>query len=272
MRTGGADLACARFGHGEPLLCAHALAFSKEVFVAAAGVLGSSFDCVAVDLRGHGETHAAGGDDAIAVDAMSEDLRAVLDQVGWDSAIAGGTSLGAAVTLVLARRHPHRVRALIQDLPGFGPRSTRDPERADEVAEAFDRADLDEAARRAARSLPPARARALAAALREQWRPFPPADLGPKLASAFRATSRWTIFSRWPDDLAAISTPTHVLGLAGDATHPLAIAEVMAATLPRARLWPRVPSLLPDAVARQWVRVAQAPVDPSDPDTTSGGE
>ena len=124
---------------------------------------------------------------------MAGDLLAVLDHVGWETALCGGTSLGAATMLVLARRHPQRARGLIQDLPGFGPASARGAESADRVAVALADTDLQAAARLAGSALPASRARAVASVLLDQWKPFPAADLGPKLARAFRASARWRI-------------------------------------------------------------------------------
>jgi pimeloyl-ACP methyl ester carboxylesterase len=80
------------------------------------------------------------------------------------------------------------------------------------------------------------------------------------LAAIFRASATWTVAERWPDDLATLSVPTHVLGLEGDSSHPIAVAREMARILPRARLWARVPSLDAQAMARQWARVADSPI------------
>lgn len=240
------------------MLCAHALGFSKETFVEAADVLGARFTCVALDQRGHGETTVEDGGESFAAEAMADDIVAVLDHLEWPAAVLGGTSLGAATTLLAALRHPTRVRLLIQDLPGFAPASSRDVAGADQVAEALDRGDLVEAARRATSALPGSRSRPLASLLIDHWKRFGIVDLGPKLGRAFRSSARWRIVDRWPEDLAALAIPVHVLGLEGDPMHPIAIAKTMAETLPRARLWPRVPSLDPRAVARQWVQVALA--------------
>lgn len=261
VRRGPADLACLRFGSGPPLLCLHALAFSKEYFGMAAEVLGPRFDCVAFDQRGHGETRVEGALDATAPRDLAGDIEAVLDHVGWPRATLAGTSLGAAAALLFAHHRPDRVAMLLQDLPAFGPSSTRDPLKTDAMVSALDRSDLGLAAREAGRGLPSGRARALADALLAQWRPFPPEELGPKLAAVFRVTARWRIFDRWPDELGEVSMPTHILALAGDLVHPLSVAEEMARAMPRGRLWPRVPSLDAAVVTRQWAEVLSAPWD-----------
>jgi 3-oxoadipate enol-lactonase/4-carboxymuconolactone decarboxylase len=256
---GPVTLACARFGAGPPLVCVHALGFSKEYFVAAAEVLGRHFDCIAYDQRGHGETVAPLAAAAFTPAAFAADLGAVLDALGLAAASVGGISLGAATTLVFALGAPGRVRQLVQDLPAFGPGPARSRLHGDGVAVALAAGDLAAAAQAATAGLGQAPARALAALLAAQWAQVPAAELGPKLAFAFRATAGWQIGADPAAPLGRLEVPTEVLGLAGDPLHPLAVAESLVAALPRARLWRRVPSLQPTAVARQWVDVLTPP-------------
>lgn len=246
VASGGADLAVARFGSGPPLLWAHPVVFSKAYVPAA---LGERFDVAALDQRGHGDTD--GG--PIEAGAMAEDLGAVLDRLGWARASIGGTSLGAATSLLFALRHPERVERLILDLPGFGPGSFRNPAKTERMAEAFERADFDEAARRITEGLSAPRAAAWTSALREDWRHYEPARLGPKLAAALRATAAWRLVERWPGDLAALRAPTTILAVRGDPVHPWDVAETMVRTIPGARLASRVPSLDPAKIAAQWI-------------------
>lgn len=65
---------------------------------------------VAPDLRGRGRSHPDG---AAGLDAHADDLAAVLDHLGIDQAVVVGHSMGAFVGLVLADRHPDRVRRLL---------------------------------------------------------------------------------------------------------------------------------------------------------------
>lgn len=249
VRSGEALLAGLRFGGGPPLLLTHPLVFSKAFTTAGADVLGARFDVAAIDQRGHGESE--GG--AIEAAAMADDLGAVLDHLGWARAAIGGTSLGAATSLLFALRHPERVERLLLDLPGFGPGSFRDPAQAERMAEAFERSDFDAAARRITEGLSPPRAAAWTSALREDWRHYDPARLGPKLAAAVRGTLHWRLVERWPADLAALRVPTTILAVKGDPVHPWEVAETMSRTLPAARLLPRVSSLDPLKIAAQWV-------------------
>lgn len=255
VRAGGAELAGLRAGSGPPLLLAHPIVFSKAFW--ALEVFAERFDVAAFDQRGHGDSTGP-----VSLDAMADDVGAVLDHLGWTRAAIGGTSLGAATTLRFALRHPDRVAALVQDLPGFGPGSRRNPQRTAGMAEAFDRGDLAEAARRITEGLSPPRAKAWTDALQADWSHYEPASIGPKIASALRGTVDWRIVDRWPEDLARLAMPVRILAVQGDPTHPYEVAQAMAGAIPGAVLLGRVPSLSPAAIARQWVEVVGGALGP----------
>lgn len=247
--SSGADLACARFGEGPPLLLAHPLMFSKHYFTAAADVLGAKFSCVVYDQRGHGDTTA----ETISPAAMADDVGAVLDFMKWDKAAIGGTSLGAASTLLFALRSPARVSFLIQDLPGFGPASFRDPNKTSRISASFEDADLEDAAKQITLGMSEPRAQAWTEALRADWKNYDPAKLSSKLAWVLRNTSSWRIVGRWPDELQKLTMPVRILAIQGDPVHPWDCAQTMARTIKGARLSTRVPSLSADAIANQWI-------------------
>ena len=183
--SSGADLSCLRFGEGPPLLLAHPLVFSKSYYAAAAEVLGAKYSCVAYDQRGHGDTTAS----TISPAAMADDVGAVLDAMKWDKATMGGTSLGAASTLLFALRSPSRVAFLIQDLPGFGPASFRDPSLTSRIAASFEDADLEDAARQITSGMSEPRAKAWTEALFADWKNYDGKALANKLAWILRNTS-----------------------------------------------------------------------------------
>ena len=247
--SSGADLACVRFGAGPSLLLAHPLVFSKAYFAAAAEVLGARYSCVAFDQRGHGDTVAS----TISPAAMADDVGAVLDAMKWDKAAIGGTSLGAASTLLFALRSPARVSFLIQDLPGFGPGSFRDPSKTSRIAASFEDADLEDAARQITAGMSEPRAKAWMEALFADWRQYDAAKLANKLAWVLRNTSSWRIVGRWPDELQKLTMPVRVFAVQGDPVHPWDVAQTMARTIKGARLSPRVLSLSADAIANQWM-------------------
>ncbi len=247
--SSGADLACLRFGEGPPLLLAHPLVFSKAYYAAAAAVFGTKYTCVAFDQRGHGDTTAS----TISPAAMADDVGAVLDAMKWDKAAMGGTSLGAASTLLFALRSPARVSFLIQDLPGFGPASFRDPSKTSRIAASFEDADLEDAARQITSGMAEPRAKAWTEALFTDWKNYDPKALSNKLAWVLRNTSSWRIVGRWPDELQKLTMPVRIFAVQGDPVHPWDTAQTMARTIKGARLSPRVQSLSADAIATQWL-------------------
>lgn len=67
---------------------------------------------VAVDLRGHGESDPAEDGD-YTIPALARDVEAVADQLGLRRFILAGHSLGSAVAIEYASRHPERVAGLL---------------------------------------------------------------------------------------------------------------------------------------------------------------
>ncbi len=247
--SSGTDLSCIKFGDGPPLVLAHPLVFSKAYFAAATEVFGAKFSCVAYDQRGHGDTNAS----TVTPAGMADDIAAIMDAMKWDKAAIGGTSLGAASALMFALRSPARVAFLIQDLPGFGPASFRDPTRTSRIAASFEDADLEDAAKQITLGMSEPRAKAWTEALFNDWKNYDGKSLSNKLAWVLRNTSSWRIVGRWPDELQKLTMPVRIFGIQGDPVHPWDTAQTMARTIKGARLSPRVLSLSADAIAAQWV-------------------
>jgi len=244
-----ADLACLKFGAGPPLLLAHPILFSKAFYAAAADVWGAHFTCVAYDQRCHGETTSS----MLTPADLAADVGAILDHMKWDKATMGGTSFGAASTLLFALSSPGRVTTLIQDLPGFGPASFRDPFQSSRIAAALEDGDLDDAAKQITMGMSEPRAKAWSEALFADWKNYEGATIAPKMAGALRASSSWRIVGRWPDELQKLTMPVRIFGVQGDTVHPWDTAQTMARTIKGARLSQRVQSLSPAAIANQWV-------------------
>ncbi|HZE96671.1 MAG TPA: alpha/beta hydrolase [Planctomycetota bacterium] len=249
VQSKGADLACVKFGEGPPLLLAHPILFSKAFYASAADVFGARFSCVAFDQRCHGDTTSS----LFTPAALAEDIGAILDAMKWDKAAIGGTSFGAATTLLYALSNPARVSCLIQDLPGFGPASFRDPFQTSRISAALEDADLEDAANQITAGMSEPRAKAWKDALFADWKNFDGAKLGPKMAGAMRSSSSWRIVGRWPDELQKLTIPVRIFAVQGDPIHPWDVAQTMARTIKGARLSTRVQSLAAAAIAQQWI-------------------
>src|SRR5207249_831651 len=84
----------------------------------------SGFRLIGMDFRGHGKTSPLGEVEKIAFDCFADDLIALMDHLGIQSGIIGGTSMGGGVALNCALRYPNRVLGLVLQRPAWldGPR------------------------------------------------------------------------------------------------------------------------------------------------------
>jgi pimeloyl-ACP methyl ester carboxylesterase len=72
---------------------------------------------ICVDLLGHGESDAPNDFSLYSMTAFGEQVVALLDHLGIERAVIGGTSLGANVSLEVAVARPDRVRGLFIEMP-----------------------------------------------------------------------------------------------------------------------------------------------------------
>ena len=72
---------------------------------------------VTLDLLGHGRSDRPADPLVYSMTAFAEQVVALLDHLGADQAVIGGTSLGANVSLEVADIAPERVRGLIVEMP-----------------------------------------------------------------------------------------------------------------------------------------------------------
>jgi pimeloyl-ACP methyl ester carboxylesterase len=72
---------------------------------------------VALDLLGHGRSDRPEDPTAYSITAFAHQVRTLLDHLGAEQAVVGGTSLGANVSLELASTSPDRVAGLLLEMP-----------------------------------------------------------------------------------------------------------------------------------------------------------
>lgn len=99
-----------------PLVLVHGLTASSRMFERLASRLGDRW-VVLVDLRGHGTSSEPTDPAAYTWDELVGDVLAVLERIDVESAVVGGTSLGADVALAFADAHPGRTAGLIVEMP-----------------------------------------------------------------------------------------------------------------------------------------------------------
>lgn len=83
----------------------------------ARAIAGAGYHVVTVDLLGHGRSDRPTDPMLYSMTAFGEQVIALLDHLGADQAVVGGTSLGANVSLEVADLAPERVAGLLVEMP-----------------------------------------------------------------------------------------------------------------------------------------------------------
>jgi pimeloyl-ACP methyl ester carboxylesterase len=98
-------------GEGDPLVVLHGAYMSIPAMGGIIPRLAETHQVYAVEMQGHGRTNDIGR--PITYPALADDVAAFMDAVGLDRADVFGYSMGAAVGLQLAIRHPEKVDQLV---------------------------------------------------------------------------------------------------------------------------------------------------------------
>ncbi|HEX4018582.1 MAG TPA: alpha/beta fold hydrolase [Frankiaceae bacterium] len=99
-------LAYSRTGTGEPLVLLHGVGMSRQAWDPVLPALAASFDVIAVDLPGFGESSAMALPPELAPAAIAAAVGELLDELGVTSPHLAGNSLGGWTALELAARRP----------------------------------------------------------------------------------------------------------------------------------------------------------------------
>jgi pimeloyl-ACP methyl ester carboxylesterase len=133
-------------GSGPPLILTHGYSSTSEMWRGQIEALSKHHKLVLWDMRGHGQSDYPLDPNAYSEALTVADIAALLDEIGAESAIVGGLSLGGYMSLAFYRAHPERVRALliIDTGPGFKKDDAREVwnKRALDTAERFEREGL----------------------------------------------------------------------------------------------------------------------------------
>jgi pimeloyl-ACP methyl ester carboxylesterase len=116
VTVNGSMMHYCRAGEGNPLLLLHGLVGSARNWRQNIGYLAKNSTVYAIDLPNMGESERVADFDA-SLEAIADRVVGFMDAQGLDVVDVAGHSHGGAVTMMLAARHPHRVRKLVLFAP-----------------------------------------------------------------------------------------------------------------------------------------------------------
>jgi len=98
------------YGQGQPLLFIHGNGGSINNFIYQIPYFSKYYKVIAVDSRGHGKTKDEA--DSLSYEMMADDFSALLDAMKLDSVYVLGWSDGGINAVLLALRHPEKVKKM----------------------------------------------------------------------------------------------------------------------------------------------------------------
>lgn len=110
IRLRGINMYYETYGQGEPLLFIHGNGGSIKAFTNNIPYFSQQYKVIAVDSRAQGKTTDHG--DSLTFEMMADDFNALLDSLHLDSCYVIGWSDGGINGLLLAIRHPDKVKKL----------------------------------------------------------------------------------------------------------------------------------------------------------------
>ena len=108
-------------GQGTPLVLMHGFAGTAESWKPQIPDLSARYRLILYDARGHWRSESPRSADLYSHEIFAEDLGALLDHLGAETAVVGGLSMGGVIALTFYFKYPERTRALIlaDTGPGF---------------------------------------------------------------------------------------------------------------------------------------------------------
>jgi 3-oxoadipate enol-lactonase len=97
-------------GAGEPLILIPYLSADHACYAFQVAEYSKHFTCLSLDLRGTGETDKTDG--GYSTEDLADDVAAFMQAMGISRTHVSGLSLGAAIGMWLAAKHPERVASL----------------------------------------------------------------------------------------------------------------------------------------------------------------
>lgn len=134
-------------GDGPVVLLSHGYSATAQMWTGQVEALKDRYKVVTWDMRGHGLSDSPADQAEYSEDATVEDMAAILDAVGAETAVIGGLSLGGYMSAAFYLKHHQRTRALMlfDTGPGYRNPTAREGwnETARKRAEVFEEKGLD---------------------------------------------------------------------------------------------------------------------------------
>ncbi|WP_201776077.1 alpha/beta fold hydrolase [Devosia geojensis] len=201
--VGGAEIHYEIHGDGPPLVLLHGGVNPSDTFGAPLAAMAKTHQVIAIHMRGHG--FSTDSDEPWSAELMADDVAAVLRRLGIGKARVMGYSLGAAVALHVAMRHPELVEKLVSVSVAF-----RTEGEYPEVRQAFEQ-------------MP-----GMAAAIGSQIAASPLAQLYPDVdwETMMRKSGEMNLVERdWSEGIKAIEAPTLLVFADADSIRPEHMVE-----------------------------------------------
>jgi len=110
VKANGITMNYEQQGSGEPLLLIPYLTADNACYAFQVAEYAKHFTCISVDLRGTGETDATAG--TYTTEDLADDVAEFMKALGVRKAHVAGLSLGGAIGMWLAAKHPEMVTSL----------------------------------------------------------------------------------------------------------------------------------------------------------------
>lgn len=219
LNRDGVEIYFETHGKGPALLLTHGYSATSQMWRPQLNALSRNHTLIVWDMRGHGRSASPADDAAYSERLTTGDMAALLDHLGFSTAIVGGLSLGGYMSLAFYSDYPDRVEALliIDTGPGF---------KKDAAREAWNRTAEARAADLEARGVHALEGRSAEQAMAEHR------DIRGLVFAARNMLTQST--PRVIESLPDIAVPTLVIAGAQDEPF-LAATDYMAAKIPGAR-------------------------------------
>lgn len=115
----GNRISYGEYGSGDRVLVfGHGLLMNRRMYARFAPEIASRGNRVlTIDFLGHGRSDRPVDPRQYSMSAFGDQIAALLDHLGVERAVVGGTSLGANSALEFGVRHPDRAQALVVEMP-----------------------------------------------------------------------------------------------------------------------------------------------------------